>query len=255
MIKIGTAGYSYQDWRGHFYPEDISDRDMLPFYAQRFSMVEVDSTYYRIPHPQMMRGISRKTPKDFTFAVKANKAMTHERESGEEVFEKFRDSLNPLVEEKKLGCVLAQFPFSFKNTPENRDYLMKLEKMMEGIPTVLEFRHSSWFNEPSFQFIRKHHFGFCCVDEPRLRGLLPPVAVATGNIGYVRFHGRNAAKWWNHEEAWERYDYLYTEEELKEWVPKIKEIEDKTEVTYIVMNNHYQAKAVKNAEMLKDMLF
>lgn len=122
------------------------------------------------------------------------------------------------------------------------------------MPTVVEFRNSAWISEDTFALLKDLGLGFCSVDEPRLKGLIPPVAAATSAIGYVRFHGRNAAKWFKHDQAYERYDYLYSEEELNEWIPKVKDIESKTVQTYVFFNNHYQGKSVRNAMMFAKLL-
>ncbi|MDI7277373.1 MAG: DUF72 domain-containing protein, partial [Anaerolineae bacterium] len=160
----------------------------------------------------------------------------------------------PLVEEGKLGCILAQFPYSFHQTPENRDYLRQFRDRMEGLPTVIEFRNRAWLQPEVFDLMRELGLGFCCVDEPRLKGLMPPIAVATSPVAYVRFHGRNAKKWWHHENAWERYDYSYTVEELQEWQPKIQSLDEQAEKTFVFANNHWQGQAVGTARQLRLLL-
>jgi len=201
MLYVGTSGYSYKDWIGTFYPENTDKKDMLKLYAQKFKVSEINSTYYRID---------------------------------------FKESIKPLLEAGKFACVLAQFPYSFYNTPSNRDYLLRFKERMEDIPLVVEFRNSYWINNETFRILKNNDIGFCCVDQPQLKGLIPPIAEATSNLGYVRFHGRNKVNWWEHEKAYQRYDYLYSEEELKEWIPKIKKIAEKTTDQYIFMNNHYK---------------
>ena len=254
MLYIGTSGFSYEDWVGPFYPKNTTKQDMLKIYAQRFKATEINSTYYRIPRPASFHYLQQKVPPDFKFVVKAHQEMTHSREENPAVFYDFKKSLEPLIESGKFACVLAQFPYSFYNTVPNRDYLLRFKKRMEDIPLVVEFRNAYWINREIFMILKDNNIGFCCVDQPRLKGLVPPVAEATSNLGYVRFHGRNKINWWEHEKAYQRYDYLYTEEELREWVPKIKKIAEKTTDQYIFMNNHYRAKAVKNALMLIKLL-
>ncbi|MDH7570026.1 MAG: DUF72 domain-containing protein [Armatimonadota bacterium] len=254
-IRVGTSGFSYQDWKGTFYPEGLPDRDMLSYYAKHFSTVEINSTFYRVPGPETFVRMQKKVPADFCFVVKASKALTHEvSEESEEVFRRFCEALKPLLDAGQLGCVLAQFPWSFRNLPANRAYLQQLPDRLQGIPTVVELRNRDWVAPESFALLRDAGLGFCCVDEPRLEGLMPPLAVATSPIGYVRFHGRNAQKWWQHEAAWERYDYLYSEEELREWVAPIGELARQTETTFVFFNNHYQGKAGRNAQMLRELL-
>ena len=254
MIYIGTSGFSYEDWKGYYYPEHIAKKDMLPYYAQEFPAVEVDSTYYAIPGPATFVAMDRKTPKDFRFVVKAHKDMTHAEEPNPDAFDAFTKAIEPLRESGKLGCVLAQLPWSFKATPGNLERLRSIRYMLGTLPTVIEFRNAEWVGEETFALLRELDLGFCCVDEPRLHGLMPPVAAATSEIGYVRFHGRNAKQWWKHEQAYQRYDYLYSEDELREWVPKTREIMDQAADTYLFFNNHYQGKSAQNAKMFAQML-
>jgi uncharacterized protein YecE (DUF72 family) len=125
---------------------------------------------------------------------------------------------------------------------------------MGELPVVMEFRNREWISPQIFDLLRELRLGFCCVDQPHLKGLIPPIAEVTGPVAYVRFHGRNAAKWWQHEESWERYDYTYTTEELSEWVPKIKSLNEQAEMTFAFANNHWQGQAVDTARQLKMLL-
>lgn len=254
MIYVGTSGYSYEDWRGFFYPANLDKKEMLGYYAQRFPAVEVNSTYYSLPSPFMFAAMSKKTPPDFKFVAKLHKDITHAEHASKETAREFLAALQPLRDEGKLGCVLAQYPWSFKDTPENRDRLRELRDLLADTPAVVEFRNAGWVSDETFDLLRQLGLGYCAVDEPPLKGLMPGVAVATSSVGYIRFHGRNAQDWWQHEEAWQRYNYLYTEEELAEWVPKAQRVAEKTEVTYLFFNNHYQGKAARNARMFARML-
>ena len=253
-ILIGTSGFSYDDWRGHFYPASLKRADMLEFYARRFPAVEINSTYYGIPRPTTTLQMTRKVPEGFEFVMKAHADMTHGKRSQPEVFKEFRDALQPLRDAGMLGCVLAQFPWSFRRTPEHERYLETLRDELPDVRVVVEFRNSEWIDDATFDHLRSLGLGFCCVDEPRLKGLVPPVTAATSPVGYVRFHGRNFQKWWHHEKPHERYDYLYSGPELREWVPKIEQLADQTEQTYVFFNNHYEGKAGFNAAQLADML-
>lgn len=254
MLYIGTSGFSYQDWIGQFYPENIKKGDMLNFYAKYFNTAEISSSYYRIPPAAVFYHLQRKVPDNFKFSVKANREMTHIRKNNQKIFQEFKASLQPLLDNGKLGCILAQFPYSFHYNKNNRDYLCYLKEKMNEFPLVIEFRNAYWIKEEVFDFLRKNQVGFCAVDQPALRGLISPTAETTSNLGYIRFHGRNKEKWWQHGQAYERYDYLYSEQELKEWIPKIKQITSKTSDQYIFMNNHYKGKATKNALMLMKLL-
>src|SRR5437660_12606963 len=258
MIYIGTSGYSYQDWKGPYYPENIKDNEMLPFYAKDFNATERNYTYYRMPAARTLAAMASKVPEGFVFTIKAPKELTHqsEEEGGRslENFTMFRQALQPLVDEGKFGAVLAQFPNSFKPTPENRDYLSVFRDRMGDLPVVVEFRNAAWVTDETMELLRENNLGYCCVDEPHLKGLIPPIAVATAPIAYVRFHGRNAQKWWRHDEAYERYSYSYKPEELQEWVPKIEKLENTAKETFVFTNNHYQGQAVQTANQLKELL-
>ncbi len=125
---------------------------------------------------------------------------------------------------------------------------------LAGVDLVVEFRNRAWICDATFRLLEELNVGYCCVDQPRLRGLIPPVACATSPVAYIRFHGRNADKWWEHEHAWQRYDYLYSREELEEWLPKVERLAEHAERIFIFFNNHYQAQAVQNALLFRDML-
>jgi uncharacterized protein YecE (DUF72 family) len=259
-ILLGTSGFSYEDWRGFFYPEALPKREMLAYYAQHFPTVEVNASYYAMPGAATFEQMSRKVPEGFTFVVKANKEMTHAEALRPVVFSQFREALAPLLDRGNLGCVLAQFPWSFRHDAAGREYLQEFRELIGDVATVVEFRNSAWVGpstgvrDETFALLRELGLGFCCVDEPRLKGLMPPIVAATSPIGYVRFHGRNAAKWWRHEHPYERYDYLYTEDELAEWAPRIQSLAEETERTYVFFNNHYQGKAGQNARMMANLL-
>lgn len=259
MIHVGTSGYSYADWRGTFYPEDIKDNEMLSYYARDFKTTEINYTYYRMPAARTLAAMAEKVPADFIFTIKASKELTHEREAEEdgatpETFLQFRQAIQPLIDAGKFGAVLAQFPNSFKPTSENRDYLSVFRDRMGDLPVVVEFRNAAWITDDTMELLRQNNLGYCSVDEPRLKGLIPPIAVATAPTAYVRFHGRNAQKWWHHEQAYERYEYTYKPEELEEWVPKIEKLNDTAQNTFVFTNNHYRGASVQTAQQLKELL-
>ncbi len=262
MIKIGTSGFSFQDWKGAIYPEGIKDKEMLPFYEKElgFKAVEVNFTYYALPSQKSFTSMSKKTSKEFEFVVKAFKGLTHEirdPETGlminnQEIFNQFRYSLTPLIEEGKLACVLAQFPYGFFPNKENFDYLERFRMEMVQIPLVFEFRNQTWLREGTFQFLERNRIGFCIVDEPKLPKLMPYLPKATSEIGYFRFHGRNI-RWFNVPTS-VRYDYLYSEGELKEFIPDIKDISKKTAKTLLFFNNCHAGSAAKNAAQMAKLL-
>ncbi len=254
MIRIGTSGFSYDDWKGHFYPQNLAKKDMLGYYARVFNTTEINSSYYNIPGEASFAGMARKTPDDFEFVVKAHKDMTHAQQPDKNLFDIFLGSIGPLVDAGKFGCVLAQYPNGYRYSEENKDRLRQFRDWIGDTPTVIEFRNADWLNDDTFSLLRELNFGFCAVDEPQLRNMMPDVTAATSQIGYVRFHGRNVKQWFNHEHPHQRYDYLYNEEELKPWVPKVTDIERKTSKTYVFFNNHYQGKSAQNARMFAAML-
>jgi len=254
MISIGTSGFSYDDWVGPYYPEGLDKQDWLAFYAREFSALELNFSYYRMPNARTLSQMARRVPEKFLFTVKATKEMTHTRDADATLFPKFIGALRPLIDTKKFGAVLAQFPSSFHNTHENVEYLKKFREWWGSVPIVVEFRNAQWLVPQTFAFLREHQMGFCCVDEPRLSGLLPPIAEATSKISYVRFHGRNAAKWWKHDQAYERYDYTYSKAELEEWTPKIRTLNEASEITFVFANNHYRGQGIETARQLRLLL-
>lgn len=254
LIVIGTSGYAYDDWAGRFYPEDLNKRDRLAYYARHFPFTEVNCTFYQMPNRFMLWHMQEKTPDGFQFAIKAYKGISHTRDNLAEDCRQLKEALSPLQEVRKLACILVQFPNSYHNTAENREYLAAVSHHLDGFPVAVEFRHRSWVAPAVFTFMRELNLGYVCVDQPRFKSLMPPVAVSTASLAYVRFHGRNYDKWWRHDQAHERYDYLYTEEELSEWVPRLRQLEEAAGTVYVAMNNHYQGKAAVNARMLQQLL-
>jgi uncharacterized protein YecE (DUF72 family) len=255
MILTGTSGYSYADWRGVFYPAGLPQRSFLDFYSTRFDCVEINYTYYRMPDAGTIGAMVAKTPPGFTFTIKANRMMTHEIDDQglAAVAAAFTRALHPMIDGEKLGCVLLQFPSSFGYNDINRRRLDRVISSLGPLPLAVEFRNSGWLKESVWSGLRDRSTALVCVDEPPLPGLIPPLDIATSGIGYVRFHGRNSKNWWSGDSA-SRYDYLYTDEELEEWTPRIRRIASATDRTFIFTNNHWQGKAVQNAIALKRIL-
>ena len=254
MIYVGTSGFSYDDWVGNFYPAGLPKREWLIYYAREFDTCEVNSTFYTLPKPTTLEAMAGKTGEGFLFSIKANQEMTHQREDNVPVFETFCQVLKPIIDAGKLGCILAQFPFSFWFNRRNWEYLGLFKERLDELPVVIEFRNAQWLRSEVFDWLRHHDLGFCCVDEPQLPNLLPPIAEVTSKIGYVRFHGRNSAKWWQHEQAYERYDYSYTPQELSEWLPRIRKLDSMTEKTFIFANNHWRGQAIGTIRQLRMMM-
>ncbi len=257
MLYVGTAGFSYLDWRDVFYPAGMKRDEFLSCYSARFAAVELDFTYYRQPSATTMLSMAERVPDEFRFTVKAHRTMTHEippepQQAAE--FETFLRGVEPMVEAGKLGCILFQFPWSYRLTPENLEYVVSIKDRIPCAKTVIEFRNNQWAQESVYKALRKSLQGFCCVDEPNLRGLFPRVSLVTSDVGYLRFHGRNAAKWFNHREAWERYDYLYSDDELKWWIPRIQDMVSQSDDTYVFFNNCHRGQAAVNAVRMKELL-
>lgn len=157
-------------------------------------------------------------------------------------------------ESGKLGCILFQFPWSFKPSSRNSDYVLSLADRVAYADVVVEFRNNLWAKDEIYGLLRQNGIGFCCVDEPALKGLFPPVSLVTSKLGYLRFHGRNASKWFKHKEAWERYDYLYNNEELNHWLPQIQQMAGQSQDMYVLFNNCHQGQAAVNAKQMQELL-
>ena len=254
MFYCGTSGFSYDDWAGIFYPEKLPKSRWLNYYAQEFNTVEINFTYYAMPQASTMKSLADRTGEGFLFAVKANQDMTHKVQQDPSVFRAFLEALGPMAEAKKLGCILAQFPYSFGPTEANFEYLNRFRGWMEKSDLVIEFRNVGWVTPKTLDWMKDSGIGFCCVDEPQLPRLLPPCSEVTSGTGYVRFHGRNTQKWWKHDEAWERYDYTYRTEELEEWLPRIAQIGKTAANTFIFANNHWKSQAVDTIRQVRSML-
>ncbi len=253
MICVGTSGFKFDDWRGTFYPEGLKEKDWLNYYGERFGCLEVNASFYKLLHPATFFQMAKKVPDGFRFTVKAYRSLTHEPAENQADFTTFLASLQPLIDAEKFGCVLAQFPNAFHNTPGNRQYLSHFLEHFGNYPLVVEFRNREWARDEVFEYLRARQVGWCAVDEPQFRSLMPPIAIATSPIGYVRFHGRNYEKWWKGDNK-TRYDYLYKPEELQEWVPKIRAMEQQTDLVYVFMNNCFAGQAAKNAADMRTLL-
>ena len=184
--------------------------------------------------------------------IKTHRSFTHDRKELGEASKQFLESIKPVHESGQLKGLLAQFPYAFKNSPSNIEYILNGKDYFPGIPLFVEFRHVSWHKPEVYQALRENGIGFCCVDSPSLSGLFPRVVEATTRTGYVRLHGRNAANWWGSEG--DRYDYDYSETELKEWVTKVNHLKSQTDRIYLFFNNCHLGQAVRNAKMFISMM-
>lgn len=251
---VGTSGFSYADWVGHFYPQGTRKADFLEYYGRHFDTLEINYTYYRMPTRATMASLVEKSGGGLRFSVKLTDVFTHSLSGGEREAREFARALDPLVGHDLLGCLLAQFPYSFKPGPNSYRHLGRLSTWFPDLPVVVEVRNARWISQDFFGFLKDNGLGFCNVDQPTLKGLLPPLNVVTSSVAYARFHGRNSDKWWQHERPEQRYDYLYSKEELLPWVPKLNAMSDRAEELYVFFNNHFEGKAVQNAGELAELL-
>lgn len=256
-LFIGTAGWSYKDWSGPFYPEKMpSGKDQLGYLAEYFDAVEVNSSFYNIPPARNAEGWLRKVSANprFRFSVKLWQGFTHEDvypEMG--VVNLFRDLLQVLQSGGRLGAVLVQFPWSFRKNDANLSKISKILDDFTCFPLAVEIRHKTWDVKDFIEFLNDRNALFCNIDQPVIGDSIPPTSYVTGKAAYIRFHGRNYEKWFAaSDDPAERYNYLYTEQELAPWVEKIREILEKKIDTYVITNNHWHGKAAHTALMIRN---
>jgi len=259
MIRVGVAGWSYDDWDGIVYPaRGPSGFDRLAYLAGFFDTLEINSTFYRIPGAKVTQSWARRVQArpDFRFTAKLYQGFTHKRaelQGGEE--EAFKQAMQPLLEAGVLSGVLVQFPYSFRPKAASREVLERIIEAFGALRLVVEIRHADWDRQEFFDFLRRHDVGFCNLDQPHIASSIGPSEAATSTVGYVRLHGRNAENWFKKKaEPWERYDYVYSEEELTPWMPRIRRIAEQTTDVFIIANNHYRGKAPLAALTLLAML-
>jgi len=275
---IGTCGYSYaglppNGWSGVFYPKLGRKRvDELEFYAAHFNCVEINSTFYRPASAAMARGWLAKTPADFTFTAKLWQKFTHPTELGRDsnlpatkwtAFDKadvarFIEGIAPLMEARRLGALLFQYPASFSWDPANIERLESVLESFSMAPKVVELRHKSWSDRRSAiaVLLKKYNATWAFIDEPKFATSVKQEITAQDEFAYLRLHGRNQEKWWRHDSAWERYDYFYQPENIHRLAAKLKQFlgHSPTSKSYVFFNNHARAQAVANAFMLKSAL-
>ena len=280
-MRIGTCSWADDALSKHWYPPGLPPRDRLPYYAERFSTVEVDSTYYRVPDEKMVRGWAERTPNGFVMHVKAFGLMTRHpvkleqvppdlrdglpvdhrgrvdrpsRDARAAVFRAFLEALAPLRAAAKLGGILFQMPPYVVYKPSSLDYLEWAREQIGGDAFLFEPRHRSWYEEDVrtdvLRFLEERRMTWVVVDAPRTGGAnVPETVVATTTpMAYVRLHGRNASTWnVRGGSAAQRFDYLYSEDELREWVPPLRELAGEAEEAYAFFNNNNQTNGVAQA--------
>ncbi|MFB3921792.1 MAG: DUF72 domain-containing protein [Terriglobia bacterium] len=259
-IRVGPAGWSYEDWDGIVYPRPRPRNfHEAAFLAQFFDTIEINTSFYHPPSAKMTAAWVRRVAHNprFKFTAKLWQRFTHEREANREDEKTFKEGMKPLVDAGRLGALLLQFPWSFKCTRANREYLGGLAVEFVEYPLVLEVRHSSWNKPEIFKMLADLRVGFCNIDQPVIGRSIAPSerAIPQSGIGYVRLHGRNYEHWFtSHDKPEERYNYYYSLQELEPWAERIRNIALSAEVTYVVTNNHFQGKAVANALQLVHLL-
>lgn len=269
-LRIGTSGWHYPTgrgtWNGIFYP-DKRDRsaafDELSFYAERFNTVEVNSTFYGQPRVSTSLGWVKRTPADFEFSVKLYQKFTHPVTAADRSaisqadIDQFRAGIEPLVAAGRLGVLLAQFPPRFTRRPEACAYLDWLLSTFADYPVAIELRHRSWSDAgaDTLALLGRHDVAWTQIDEPKFRSSIEQDQRPNiDGFYYMRLHGRNAAQWWNHAQAEDRYNYLYSEDELQPFASVMREARAAVRKAYLYLNNHFAAQAVADAAMLRDLL-
>jgi uncharacterized protein YecE (DUF72 family) len=284
-IRIGTAGWSYKDWDGIFYPSGMSSgmsrrkQHPLEYLARFFDTTEINTSFYGPLKPEWAKLWCRKVAavnKNFLFTAKLYRAFTHSpiavmeptsaatiRPTDDDEA-RTREGLDAIATEGRLGALLIQFPVSFKNTSLNRDYLDRLLRQFIEYPRVVEVRHNSWNDTATLAAFTQENVGFCNIDQPLLGRSLAPTDHVTAAIGYVRLHGRNYENWFADQSSDnqrsdtdnrnDRYNYLYTQQELAGWKERIASVAARAHTTYVITNNHFESKAGVNALELKAMI-
>ena len=257
MIRIGPAGWSYRDWEGIVYPRQ-KRFDQLRYLSGFFPTIEVNSTFYGPPRARITQSWIERTDHvpDFRFTLKLGRNFTHQRGPLDEVeIQQWKEGAAPLGEAGKLGALLVQFPWSFKNRHESRDYLARLVEPFSEFPLVVEFRHGSWGRPEVLELLRDLGTAICNVDQPLIGNSLPAQSHVTSPIGYFRCHGRNHQDWFREGAGRDdRYNYLYNTEELDRQLDLVAGMREQAEDVYIIYNNHFQGQAVVNALQLRHRL-
>jgi uncharacterized protein YecE (DUF72 family) len=285
QIKVGTASWTDRTLLASgWYPQSANTAEKrLAYYARHFPLVEVDATYYAPPAEQSARLWAERTPRDFTFNIKAFSLLTGhptkpsalhkdlrpetdkknlypddlDPQTYEDIWTRFLSALDPLAEAGKLGVILFQFPPWFTIRRSNKQYLLEVAKRCSPLRMAVEFRHASWFSDgneaETVEFLRKHNLPYVCVDMPQgHKSSIPPVVQATSDLAVVRFHGHSDK--WTSNDIHEKFGYLYSDRELSDWAPKLHKLADSTGETHVLMNNCYSDYAQQNAARLIDLL-
>ena len=253
-LLIGTSGYSYTEWVGPVYPKGTKTEQFLSCYAQQFSTVELNFSYYRMPEAAQLALMHQMAP-SLRFSIKAHQSLTHQIDP--QVYREqagiFRRAIQPLCNAGVLDAVLLQFPFSFHYEVEQRRYLDTLLRCFTSLPVAVEFRNSQWYNNRTLDALRERKVAFVSLDLPMVAGNPPVMDVLTAPFSYLRLHGRNKETWWGSDSA-SRYDYHYSDTELLVLLERIRSLAVGTEKVLVYFNNHRRGQAVDNAKRLRSLL-
>jgi uncharacterized protein YecE (DUF72 family) len=260
VVRVGPAGWSYADWKGYVYPErKTKGFHEAEYLAGFFDTIEINTSFYAPIRPEHAKLWIEKVAANarFLFTAKLWRRFTHDLTGMAADEKEVRAGFDVLRAAGKLGTVLLQFPFSFHRNEETTAYLSKLLKRLADYPLVVEVRHATWNVPEVFELLRERGVGFCNIDQPLIGRSLKPSAERTAAVGYVRLHGRRYDTWFTDDAdvpQHERYNYLYSEEELRPWTARVKQVAEDAGDVYVITNNHYQGKAVVNALELIAML-
>jgi uncharacterized protein YecE (DUF72 family) len=260
LIRVGPAGWSYADWAGYVYPSRRpKDFHEAAYLAEFFDTIEINTSFYQPLRPDHATLWLERVATNplFIFTAKLWQKFTHDPSATKEDERAVRAGFDVLRGANKLGAVLLQFPFSFHKSSETVAYLSALLTRFSDYPLVVELRHSSWQTPDTLKLLHDHQVGFCNIDQPIIGNSLKPSADATSPVGYVRLHGRRYDTWFDDNPATpahERYNYLYSSDELDPWASRIRTVGEHTQDTFVITNNHYQGKAVVNALQLISLL-
>jgi uncharacterized protein YecE (DUF72 family) len=264
VVRLGTCSWADEGLLKNWYPREVrTPEGRLRHYAEWFDTVEVDSPFYRLPSPETAAHWAERTPSEFVFHAKASKEMTghEETDSRERAFAEFRESLAPLEASGKLRGVLLQYHPRVKKSPEALDELRDVAELLAPLVALIEFRHRSWMTEEerasTLAFLEEHGLAYVSVDSPRTRAsnVMPRIAAATHDVAYIRFHGRNW-KTWNKKTktSGERFDWLYSQDDLEEWVEPIANLAEEAREVYAMFNNNRFDYAPRSAQVLRGLL-
>lgn len=257
-VYLGPAGWSYADWAGIVYPKPRPRGfSELAFLARYFNAVEINTTFYHPIDAALSRSWIRKIgAREFAFTAKLWQRFTHEAAEFEPSdVHAVRAGIEPLERAGLLRAVLVQFPWSFGDSAGRRDRIRRIRDAFPDLPLVVELRHASWNTPETLRFLSELRIGFCNIDQPSSPSAICGTAHVAGRVAYVRLHGRNREAWFNpRSTVAERYDYLYSPEELKPWVERIRAMQAEAPEVFVIGNNHFQGKAVANALQIKSML-